>query len=83
MPIADFVATAMAGLTAGSDEILVGGAARMKAAPDVDLFQLCAGFDWIAQLQPAHGGQQMKGFGRFEGFHATDSKKERGRPRPL
>jgi uncharacterized oxidoreductase len=34
MPVAEFLASAMAGLAAGSDEILVGAAARMKAAPD-------------------------------------------------
>jgi uncharacterized oxidoreductase len=34
MPVAEFVAAAMAGLASGSDEILVGGAARMRAAPD-------------------------------------------------
>lgn len=37
MPVAEFVAAAMAGLASGSDEILVGGAARMRAAPD-DMF---------------------------------------------
>jgi hypothetical protein len=34
MPVAEFVAHTMAGLAAGSDEILVGGAARMRAAPE-------------------------------------------------
>jgi uncharacterized oxidoreductase len=39
MPVADFVAAAMAGLASGSDEILVGGAARMKASPE-EMFAL-------------------------------------------
>jgi uncharacterized oxidoreductase len=34
MPVAEFVRDTMAGLAAGSDEILVGGAARMRAAPE-------------------------------------------------
>jgi uncharacterized oxidoreductase len=34
MPVAEFVKHTMAGLASGSDEILVGGAARMKAAPE-------------------------------------------------
>ncbi len=34
MPVAEFVEHTMAGLAAGSEEILVGGAARMRAAPD-------------------------------------------------
>jgi uncharacterized oxidoreductase len=34
LPVADFVRDTMAGLADGSDEILVGGAARMRAAPD-------------------------------------------------
>jgi uncharacterized oxidoreductase len=34
MPVAEFVEHTMAGLAAGSDEVLVGGAARIKAAPD-------------------------------------------------
>ena len=34
MPVAEFVAHTMAGLAAGSEEILIGGAARMKAAPE-------------------------------------------------
>jgi uncharacterized oxidoreductase len=34
MPVAEFVARAMAGLGSGSDEIMVGGAARMRSAPE-------------------------------------------------
>src|SRR4051794_35677122 len=34
MPVAEFVARSMAGLESGSDEIMVGGAARMRNAPD-------------------------------------------------
>jgi uncharacterized oxidoreductase len=34
MPVPEFVAHAMAGLDSGDDEVLVGAAARMKAAPD-------------------------------------------------
>jgi uncharacterized oxidoreductase len=34
MPVAEFVKHTIAGLAAGSDEILIGGAARIKAAPE-------------------------------------------------
>jgi uncharacterized oxidoreductase len=34
MPVAEFVEHTMAGLAAGSEEILVGGAARMRVAPE-------------------------------------------------
>jgi uncharacterized oxidoreductase len=33
MPVAEFVAQALTGLESGADEIMVGGAARMRAAP--------------------------------------------------
>lgn len=34
MPIAEFVAEALAGWESGADEVMVGGAARMRSAPD-------------------------------------------------